>query len=313
MPTHRIMPPQIKADPINSEMFSRVYYKDKNILVLVCGGTGDCKSGSSITKLWELDRGQDNEPRFYVSADPDDPNNRVVTSAQKFVKLISGKLPKGSGILWDEIGIDADNREYYTLKNRLVKKVMQTFRHKNLIVFMTVPDFNSVDIGVRKLVHGYLEMRGQAMKGTMASGKFQWVQTNPKSGKQYFKNPRYRDKGTGIIKKLKVYYIRKPPQELEIPYKKMKEVVNAEWYKRYNVELKYMQDYIKDRDAAKGDSLMELVNMIMKNPLPYYHPIKKRFVAALIEADPRLNMGPTKARKVASLLNVKLARGEIVA
>lgn len=312
MPTHRVMPPQIKADPVNSEMFGRVYYKDKNILVLVCGGTGDCKSGSSITKLWELDRGQNNEPRFYVSANPDDPKNRVVTSAQKFVKLIAGKLPKGSGVLWDEIGIDADNREYYTLKNRLVKKVMQTFRHKNLIVFMTVPDFNSVDIGVRKLVHGYLEMRGQAMGGTMANGKFQWVQTNPKTGKQYFKNPRYKDRSTGIIKKLKVYYIKKPPPELEIPYKQMKEVVNAEWYKRYNAELKYMQDYIKERATTKGDSLMELVNKIMQNPMPYYHPAKKKIEYTLIEADPKLKIGSNKARKVAKLLNIKLEKGELI-
>jgi septin family protein len=190
-------PPQVKNDPINRRIFNKIYRKDKNVLILVCGETGSCKSGSSLTKCLQLDRtkptakfeveysdkiikaykGENgnweikiefkdgkivthnfsmkheagtcsiiweiikkanknlkpikntvgNQCRFYLSADPFDPKNRVVTSAQAFVQLIGSGLPKGSCIIWDEIGVDADNREYFTLKNRLVKKVFQTF------------------------------------------------------------------------------------------------------------------------------------------------------------------------------------------
>ena len=304
--TNKKMPPQVKRDPINRRIWNKIYKKDKNVLVFVCGGTGDCKSGSALTKSIELDRDTNNKCRFYFSSDPHDPKNRIVTSAQAFVKLVSSGLPKGSCIIWDEIGVDADNREYFTLKNRLVKKVFQTFRYLNLIVFMTVPDFHSVDIGVRKLIHAYVEMGGKIGNGNQAISKWQWTSTNPKDGKVYFKYPQYVD-SEGMKKKIKSYIIPRPPRDREKVYKKLKDAVNKNWYENYNKQLSFMQNFLKEGAAQKN--VGELEKEVMANQEDYFDTDDFAFLDFEIES--KLGVSAAKATKVANRLNKRLKAGHL--
>ena len=299
--TSKNIPWQVKCDPINRRIWSKIYKKDKNVLIFVCGETGSCKSGSALRKCIELDRDKHNKCRFYFSADPFDPGNRVVTSAQAFVKLISSGLPKGSCIIWDEIGVDADNREYFTLKNRLVKKVFQTFRYLNLIVFMTVPDFHSVDIGVRKLIHAYIEMGGKIGDGEQAISKWQWTSTNPKSGDVYFKYPQYVD-SEGMKKKIKSYEIPRPPKNVEKIYKELKDNVNKNWYENYNKQLAFMQHFLKEGAAQKN--VGELEKEVMANQEDYFDTDNFAFLDFEIES--KLGISAAKATKVANRLNKKL-------
>jgi len=303
------VPPQVKLDPVNNQIWRDVHRRDKNKLVFVCGETGDCKSGSAITKCWELDRGAGNKPRFYVSDDPDDPKNRVVTSAEGFIRLIKTKLPTGSCIIWDEIGVDADNREYYTLKNRLVKKVFQTFRYKNLIVFMTVPDFNSVDIGVRKLAHGYMEMKGQVRGGTMARGRWQWISTNPKTGKIYYIYPRWITPD-GEKCKLIHYYVNRPPADIEERYKRLKDRVNERWYNDFESQIKFMNKFT-GVGATREMSLVDLKDEVIKNPLEYWNDYKEKFIDVLLEA--KLGLNTSRAKSLAKYLNAEYEAGNLPA
>lgn len=300
------MPWQVKCDPINTRIWNKIYKKDKNVLIFVCGETGSCKSGSALRKSIELDRDVHNNCRFYLSSDPFNEKNRVVTSAQAFVKLISSNLPKGSCIVWDEIGVDADNREYFSLKNRLVKKVFQTFRSLNLIVFMTVPDFHSVDIGVRKLIHAYIEMGGKIRDGEQAISKWQWTSTNPKTGKVYFKFPQYIDE-EGTKKKIKSYEIPRPPKDVEKIYKKLKDTVNKNWYENYNKQLSFMQNFLKEGAAQKNVS--QLTKEVMENQEDYFDTEDFKFLD--FEIEDKLGISATKATKVASHLNKKLKAGRL--
>jgi len=299
--TNKKMPWQVKCDPINRRVWNKIYKKDKNVLIFVCGETGSCKSGSALRKCIELDRDIHNNCRFYFSADPFDPKNRIVTSAQAFVKLISSGLPKGSCIIWDEIGVDADNREYFTLKNRLVKKVFQTFRYLNLIVFMTVPDFHSVDIGVRKLIHAYIEMGGKIRDGEQAISKWQWTSTNPKSGDVYFKYPQFVD-SEGMKKKIKSYEIPRPSRKVEKVYKELKDNVNKNWYENYNKQLAFMQTFLKEGAAQKN--IGELEKEVIANQEDYFDTDDFAFLDFEIES--KLGISATKATKIARRLNKKL-------
>ncbi len=304
--TNKKMPWQIKHDPINRRVWNKIYKKDKNVLIFVCGGTGDCKSGSALRKAIEFDRDIHNKCRFYFSEDPSDPKNRIVTSAQAFVKLISSGLPKGSCIIWDEIGVDADNREYFTLKNRLIKKVFQTFRYLNLIVFMTVPDFHSVDIGVRKLIHAYIEMQGKVGDGEQAGCKWQWTSANPKTGDVYFKYPQYVD-SAGMKKKIKYYEIPRPPRDIEAIYKKLKNNVNKNWYDNYNKQLAFMQNFLKEGAAQK--SVGELSKEILENQEDYFDTDEFKFLD--FEMEDKLGISAAKATKIANRLNKKLKAGRL--
>lgn len=298
------MQPQVACDPVLSSWFNDIHNKDKNKLIFVCGETGNCKSGSALRLAWDFDRDRNNKPRFYFSADPSDPKNRVVTSAAAFINLIKSNLPKGSCVVWDEIGVDADNREYYSLKNRLIKKVFQTFRSKNLVVLMTVPDFNSVDIGVRKLAHGYLEMHGQVDGGSYAKGIFQWLQTNPKTGKIYYKYPRYLGE-FGCKYRIKKYYIKRPPAMLEEIYKDLKEKVNQAWYDDYKNQLDYMAEFTGDKLKDRNMSLPDLEEKVKELGVGLFFDFKKaKFVDVLLEA--KLDIPSTKAKALAKYLNVQV-------
>jgi len=280
------IPKHIKNDPLLSYFWKRIYYYDQNVLLIVVGGTGTCKSGSALTLGHQLDvttkkskvKGEPAEciGRFNV--------DRVVFKAEDFISLVNSNIPKGSVIIWDETGVEHDARNYYSLKNKLVKYVMQTFRYKNFILIMTVPDLKSIDVGTRRLLHCYLEMKGPTGNRKMAKGDVKFVQVNPQTGKSYYKKMRfYKD---GEKKTLDSYFILKPYPELENAYKDKKKIMTTEWYNNFNEQLAYMENVVGEKQkAASAASLTikEMADEVMKNPLTAFNPQKKRFSGNLLQ------------------------------
>jgi hypothetical protein len=110
---------------------------------VLVGPTGIGKSYSAL-RLAEL-----MDPAFTIA--------RVVFSARDFLRLINEDLPKGTVILWDEMGIGMAAREWYSILNKSVSYVLQSFRFKNLIILMTVPDPAFIDSQARRLYHWWIE------------------------------------------------------------------------------------------------------------------------------------------------------------
>jgi len=300
----------MKGDPVLSACWRDIYFYDKNKLIIVCGGTGECKSGSSMTLGDIFDVDVHFNSRWTLE--------KLVWDAQGFIKLINSNHPKGTVIIWDEIGVEHDSREYYTLKNKLIKKVMQTFRYKNFLVLMTVPDLASLDIGTRRLLHGYLEMRGQMPDKKMAKGKFEWIQTNPKSGKTYYKRPRYWENGKYYM--LDSYYVPRPRPELEIPYKKQKKIVTKEWYNNFGKQLDFMEKYIVDEDEKKKPGrpdLLALIEIVKENPMECITKAdgRNKFSPALIDQyllKKKIKVNQNELSRLNQSMNIKLQQGEIV-
>lgn len=309
MTSNIAMPGIIKGDPILQECWKRIYRQDRNVLAIFCGATGTRKSGSAITFCDNMDVSRDNKRRFN--------NTRIVFKAQDFIKLVQSNLPKGSAILWDEAGVDNDAREYYTKKNKLIKYVFQTFRYKNYLVVLTVPDLNSIDIGTRKLMHLYFEMYDSQTKPNYSTGKVEWIQTNPKTGKLYFKSPRFWGKD-GIYRKLGAYFIHKPRSELELPYKQFKDVSASQWYADFNKELDYMDEVLKVKKAsgiAPRNNLIKVESLIEKNLEEFLHPSGNRIVADLVEKnfiENRIDYPSYLIKKAVNLINIRIKKGELL-
>ena len=310
------IPEHIKNDPVLSYFWKRIYYYDQNVLLLVCGGTGTCKSGSALTLGHLLDvttkkskvKGEPAEciGRFNVA--------RVVFKAEDFISLVNSNIPKGSVIIWDEIGVEHDSRNYYSLKNKLVKYVMQTFRYKNFILIMTVPDLKSIDIGTRRLLHCYLEMKGPVGNRQMARGALKLVQINPQTGKDYYKQMRFYDKDK---KTLAAYFIPRPYPELEEAYKAKKKIMTTEWYNNFNEQLAYMENVVGEKQsAAKAASLSikELADEVIKNPATAFNAQKQRFVGTLLQPffeELGMKVGFQKCCSTSQYLNNLLKAGKI--
>jgi hypothetical protein len=313
------MPEHVKADPILSWCWDRLYKKDQNVLLMMCGGTGTCKSGSALTIGYNLDIGKDGERRFNL--------DRVVFKADEFVKLIRGKephkkLPRGSVIVWDEIGVEHDARNYYSDRNKLVKYVMQTFRYMNFVLIMTVPDIKSVDIGTRRLLHCYFEMSGPNRKRTCALGRFKLWQVNPETGKAYPKYLRfYKNRKK---KKIVNVFIPRPPLELEKAYKLKKKATTEAWYEDFEDQMQYLKGIVgsKDKKAVekKGKKKPLKLNPLAEAALigvdRCYDFGNKRFFSGLIKSHfESVDIDATQqdCNTVARILNSRLRSGIIKA
>ena len=313
------MPSYVKADPILSYFWERIYKKDQNVLLMMCGGTGTCKSGSALSIGHAFDVGKSGERRFNI--------DRVVFKASEFVNVIRGKppykkLPRGSVVVWDEIGVENDARNYYSDRNKLVKYVMQTFRYMNFILIMTVPDIKSVDIGTRRLMHCYFEMNGPNRPRTCALGRFKLWQVNPETGKAYPKYLRYYKNRKK--KKIVNVFIPRPPKELERAYKIKKKAVTEAWYDDFEDQMKYLKGIVGSREKnvaeRKGKKKPLKLNPLAEAALigvdRCYDYSNKRFFAGLIKShfeSSDIDASQQDCNTVARILNSRLRSGIIKA
>ena len=170
----------------------RVLKRNKNWLAAFCGATGSGKSYASISIAAAVD------PSFTVK-------NRLVFTAKQFMALLnSGTLEKGCAVIFDEAGVGIPARDWYSVQNKLISYIMQTFRTDNLAVLFTMPSFDFIDVNARKLFHHYFETMAIDYGRRKARLKLQEISYNPLVGKLYRK---YLRTPRGL---LKFVYVKKP-------------------------------------------------------------------------------------------------------
>jgi hypothetical protein len=65
-----------------------------------------------------------------------------------------GEVINGTCILYDEAGVSMDNRQWWDKTHKSMNDVMETFRHLNLVVMITVPARDNLDKKLKYLAHG---------------------------------------------------------------------------------------------------------------------------------------------------------------
>ena len=120
-------------------LHDRIWFQNKNVIQVFVGETG---SGKSYTAL-----------RFAELLDPEfDINEQLVYTAKEFIKALD-HVKKGQVVIFDEAGVGVPAREWQSIQNKVFSYVLQTFRYKNLIVFLTTPSMKFIDSQVRVLIH----------------------------------------------------------------------------------------------------------------------------------------------------------------
>lgn len=170
----------------------RLCFQNKNWLAIICGQTGSGKSYSAISLAQKIvgDKGA-----WYV-----------VLDAIEFMTLInSGKLRRGDIVIFDEAGVGMSSREWYSVQNKMLGAVLQTFRILNVGVIFTTPDLSFIDVQARKLFHNYLETAYLDQKEELAYLKIYDIQVNSRFDKIYYKHPRFKtDRGVVSLSHLVV-------------------------------------------------------------------------------------------------------------
>lgn len=143
----------------------RVLELDKNYLGIAVGQTGSGKSATTAQICGTVD------PTFFDEC-------RVVLTAGEFMEKIQ-EMKKGQAIMFDEAGIGMSAREWQRVQNRLIGYTAQLFRHKNLVVFFTVPSMGFIDVQLRHLMHGILATKAIDYEQKITIAKYYKIQHDP--------------------------------------------------------------------------------------------------------------------------------------
>lgn len=226
----------------------RIYKQNKNFLAVICGETGSGKSWTALRLGEVLD------PNFTV--------DQVVFRRPDFFELLlSGKLKKGSVIIFDEAGVGLGSRTWYEHKD--INSILQTFRHKNYIVLFTVPSFDFVDKQARELFHAYLQMTFIDYNKKQSSCRVLLMQNNPQYGKVYYKSPRIKLNGSTM--KQRIMKVRTPSEGIIKLYEEKKSrftgslLMDAkERQKKRNYYFEVFEEIVKGKKDKKIKNIKDI-------------------------------------------------------
>lgn len=181
-------------------IYRRCHRDNRNFVGAVTGETGSGKSYSCL-RLGEM-------------LDPDFDERNVCFTPEEFMNLINGKekkLKRGSVIVFDELQVSLSHMDYQTLQAKLLNYVLQTFRHRNFICFMTTPHFEMVNRTARRLFHGRIETVSVNHVKKVCSLKPFLLQINQRTGKVYEKYLRVAKDGmVAPVRRLNLRLASKP-------------------------------------------------------------------------------------------------------
>lgn len=95
-----------------------------------------------------------------------DPNftiNNVAFGTLEFAKVVQraarGEIPKGSAIIYEEVGVGVDSRNWSDEQNIEFTHILQTFRPLNLFLLNTVPDLTMAEKRLSQMATGLIECK----------------------------------------------------------------------------------------------------------------------------------------------------------
>ena len=99
----------------------------------------------------------------------------------------SGKLKKGSAIVFEEAGIGMSSKNWQSVTNKLLNFLIQTFRHRNFVLIFNTPYMDFVDASTRKLFHAEFSTLSIDIQNSACRLKPRYIQYNSRNKKFYFK------------------------------------------------------------------------------------------------------------------------------
>ena len=188
----------ISKNPIINVIINRVVKRNQNFIVFVVGSTGSGKSYLSLALCEEISK------ILNISFKVE---NNVCFSNREFMRAIKDESNvQGTCYMYDEAGVGISSKEFWSVANRMISYLLQTFRRQNLITIFTVPQFGFIDKNSRLLAHCIIETTGIDYDKKICYFKAKFVNTNAMTNKMYPKHLRVRYKGKTItVNKLGIY------------------------------------------------------------------------------------------------------------
>ena len=205
---------------------------NKNFLCMVTGPTGSGKSWATLSVCEQLN------DDFTVG--------RIVFKGSELMILINSKElehKKGIAILWDEAGIGLNAKNFMSVANRVLNYLIQTFRHRNFILFFTSPHIDFLDSSTRKMFHARFETVTIDKVNKEVLIKPKLLQYNSDMKKYYQHYLKYQ------FEKVEIWRIPKPSQDLIDAYENKKNKFTSE----LNKEIQGKLEGLEAKDTINDD------------------------------------------------------------
>jgi ABC-type oligopeptide transport system ATPase subunit len=232
-------------------MVGRTLKQNKNNLISVIGQTGSGKTYTAIS-ICEIMSKMDGVP-FGI--------DNVVFSLRELMDLInSGKLKRGSKIIFDEPQVSISAREFQSEANKVFNYLLSTFRHRNLTLFFCTPFETLLDKNSRRLFHARFETMSINRNNNTCRIKPRFIEYSD------FKTDAYRkqlivmlkdENGRGRSQKLFYWDVPKPSNKLIELYEQKKLEFTNNLNKNISERLKRFDESGKSLTAEHKDEVVK--------------------------------------------------------
>ncbi|MDD4110184.1 MAG: hypothetical protein PHS54_01370 [Clostridia bacterium] len=228
-------------------MVARTMRKNQNNLIMIKGKTGTGKTFTALSICEIMNKIDGVE--FNI--------DHVVFGLKELLELVnSGKLKRGSKIIFDEPQISISARDFQSKANKIFNSLVSTFRHKNFSLFFCAPFEGLLDKNTRKLFHAIFETRSLNLENNTCRVIPRSIEYS-----EYKENKVYRKRLIIELRKkngdtetdfLDYWDVPKPSQELIDLYEKKKTDFTTKLNKKlYDDLLNFEKDPIRLTNSQK--------------------------------------------------------------
>lgn len=194
--------------------FKRQTLKRNNCInCIVTGGVGSGKSWATLSQKHAIEPDTALQECFFFKA-----GDFFQALLEYYTK--NPKWKRGKFWALDEAGIDLDALSYYNDLNRGMARWIQTSRHRNYILMMTVPQMRLVSKSVRTIMNVHWKADGWIPKKNETKIIPRVIEYNDEYDKIYKKRLMImKEKGNSYVNQIN---LPKPPQKVVKEYEKLK-------------------------------------------------------------------------------------------
>lgn len=151
--------------------------------------------------------------------------DHIVFSLTELMELLdSGKLKKGSKIIFDEPQVSISAKDFQSKANRVFNYVVTTFRHMNLSLFFCTPFETLLDKSTRRLFHARFETLSINRTKNTCRLKPRFIEYSDYKAEPYRKQliVNYKKDGCNHSEKLFYWDVGKPNEDIIKLYEQKK-------------------------------------------------------------------------------------------
>jgi len=248
-------------------IYKKVINKNENFISVMIGGTGSGKSYSliSLAQKFQLLR---KSSRIFI----------IFTHEELLNLLLPGNdtIKKGDVLIYEEMGISADHRKFWSITNDTIRYVSQIARNRNFLFLMNLPLLKYLDKDVQPLIHVLFQTAKKMVKERIVKCKIFFNDVNYITGKSYFKYPLLFNKETKKWNKVKYINFIHPEKillnsnmkDLE-DYEEIKNSFNNSVYTKLLEKSKKETDKLNNKGRANTTDIKKYAKLIMDKKEEY--------------------------------------------